>query len=725
MIMTVNRCCYKTGLFLLLGFSLYMGFSYQPAWAEEKKGGKVANKLELEEITVTPTGIKEELRDFHGTVDIVTEQDIEDWKPLHSIDLLKRLPGLNAYDEDPAGLKPSIGIRGLDPSRSRGGVVLLIDGIPFNPGPYADPGAYYNVPIQRIQRIEVIKGGSSILYGPNAVGGVVNYITKDPPDKPEFWTRQTFGDDSLWVGEFSYGGRWEDVAGFIDFSRRQGDGFRDNSAFETNDFSTKWIYNVGTSSDVTLHLNYYDEDSETPRGMSPTQFNESVSLTKSPNDFFIGQRISFDATINTQLTANSSFRLLLYMNMFERFWHIEGDSKFFGDKTDPNNIIPKRTLSAFKRRFNVLGIEPQYTLAHKLFDIPNDLITGIRLSAERENENRAENDNLTSRHGITFSTSELEAVAVAWYVQNAFEVTDRWKVTPGIRIEAVRMSRDNNLTNSNLQDIVDKGPKGGTVGRETYLTVLPGVGMTYDLTRETILHGGIWRTASLPQFGSGAEAIDTVTGVVRDNIDPEIGMTYELGIRSTPADWLAVESTLFLLTYDDQIDRIGGVNDNFNDSQHYGLEGSLVVDFGELSRSAKGLSTYLNWTVMKAEFTKGPFDGKDTPLAPDLTVNGGIDYKHEINASQFVSTGISFRYVGERFSDEENTVKENASGSKGELEAYTVWDARLAYHHEDAGLELFAGVRNLFDEKYKLWRFGGGIIPGVDQTVYGGVSKSF
>lgn len=716
--MTVNSYCYRTGLFLLLGLSLHMGFLHHPVWAEEKTGekkeGKVAEKLELEEITVSPTGIKEELKDFHGTVDIVTEQDIEDWKPLHSIDLLKRLPGLSAYDEDPAGLKPSIGIRGLNPSRSRGGVVLLVDGIPFNPGPYADPGAYYNVPIQRIERIEVIKGGSSILYGPNAVGGVVNYITKLPPGKPRFWTRQTFGDDALWVGEFSYGGTWEHVSGLIDFSRRQGDGFRDNSEFETNDFSTKWIYDVGTSSDVTLHFTYYGEDSETPRGISPAQFAQSVRNAGKQNDFFIGQRVSFDVTTNTRLTAVSNIRVLMYMNMFERFWHIERPSAFFG----------KNTLSAFKRRFNVFGVEPQYTLAHNLFNIPNDLITGIRLSAERENENRSENDNLTSRHGITFSTTEIEAIAAAWYIQNAFEVTDRWVVTPGIRIEGVRMSRDNNLTNANLNDLNVNGPQGGTVGREDYLTVLPGVGMTFDITQETILHGGIWRTASLPQFGSGAEAIDKVTGVVRD-VDPEIGITYELGIRSTPFDWLAVDSTLFLLTYDDQIDRIGGVNDNFNDSQHYGLEGSLVVDFGALSRPMEGLSTYLNWTYLKAEFTKGPFDGNDTPLAPDVAVNGGIDYRYEINQSQFVSTGISFRYVGERFSDEENTQQENASGSKGELDSYTVWDARLSYHHQDAGLELFAGARNLFDEKYKLWRFGGGIIPGVDQTFYGGISKSF
>lgn len=124
---------------------------------EEKK--EELKPLLLEEVTVTVTGLTVPFMDFPGTVHVVTKQDIEDWHPIYSQQLLERVPGVIALSEDEAGLRPSIGIRGLDPIRSRGGVVLLIDGIPFNPAPYADPGAYYNVPIQRIERIEVIEKG--------------------------------------------------------------------------------------------------------------------------------------------------------------------------------------------------------------------------------------------------------------------------------------------------------------------------------------------------------------------------------------------------------------------------------------------------------------------------------------------------------------------------------------------------------------------------------------
>ncbi|MFQ5903763.1 MAG: TonB-dependent receptor family protein [Candidatus Binatia bacterium] len=281
--MNVLRITKLMSLVLIMAASM----SYLPTLAlaqekaKEEEEAKEEGKYRLEEVTVTATGVTDILWDFPGTVHVITEQDIEEWHPTYSQQLLERVPGVIALSEEEAGLRPSIGIRGLNPLRSRGGVVLLRDGIPFNPAPYADPGAYYNVPMQRIERIEVMKGGSSILYGPNAVGGVVNYITKSPPETPEFWSRQTFGTDSLWVNELSYGGTWGDLSGFLAYSRRQSDGFRDNSEFFTDDVSTKWIWRIGDGSDIGIHFNYYQEpDTRMPKGISPAQFKESIEKTR-------------------------------------------------------------------------------------------------------------------------------------------------------------------------------------------------------------------------------------------------------------------------------------------------------------------------------------------------------------------------------------------------------------------------------------------------------------
>lgn len=662
----------------------------------------------LEEVTVTVTGLTVPFMDFPGTAHIVTKQDIEDWHPIYSQQLLERVPGVIALSEEESGLRPSIGIRGLNPIRSRGGVVLLRDGIPFNPAPYADPGAYYNVPIQRIERIEVIKGGSSILYGPNAVGGVVNYITKPPPEKPEFWSRQTGGSNGLWAGEFSFGGTWDNISGLLNYTRRQSDGFRINSDFGTHDVSTKWIWKIGEGSDIGVHFNYYQEpDTRMPKGISPAQFRDSIRKTKTPNDSFESQRFSADITANTQLTKESALRVLLYGNVFQRDFLSEGSGGIRGTR----------------RRFNILGFEPQYTLKHRLFNISNDLIAGFRLSLEREEENRTQSASVRDTKGTTFSRSELGGVGLAWYLQNSFDVTNRLSLIPGVRLEWLRNFRKNTLSNSSLADLQANGPQGGTEGSEMYFQALPGIGITYDLFERTTLHGGVWRSWSLPQFGSGAEAIDKVTGEIR-GLDPEIGMTYELGVRSVPLNWLSIDTTLFWLTFEDQIERVGGNFNNFNDSRHRGIEGVFTIDGRGLTESLAGLSTFLNLTLLDAEFTDGPFKGKEPPLAPAVTLSGGIAYKYDLGRSQFISAGLNVLYVGERFSNQENTVKENTTGTKGKLDSYTVADLRVNYHKKDWGLEIFGGVRNLFNEEYKLFRFSGGIIPGRDRTFYAGISKS-
>lgn len=662
----------------------------------------------LEKVTITATGVKSKYRRFVGTAHAVTEKEIEDWKPLHSQELLKKVPGVVALEEDPAGLKPSIGIRGLDPSRSRGGVVLLVDGIPFNPGPYSDPGAYYNVPIQRIDRIEVIKGGSSILYGPNAVGGVVNYITKSPAEKPELWARQTYGKDGLWVNELAYGGNWGNTSGLLNYSRRTGDGFRENGAFETQDLSAKLKVKTGDGSDIAVNLNGYLEDSRTPSGMSPSQFAEGVSGTIAPYNRFKGNRLSVDLVANKSIMDGHDLRLLVYLAAFERNWFLAGNSAYYGGQT----------LGAFKRYFNTLGVEPQYSAAYKMLGWNNDLLVGARVMLEKEIENLTESPNLQDLKGITFGAGEIKALGEAVYVQSAFHPISAWTLTPGVRLEYVYEQRDNNLANSNLQNLRSNGPRGGSSGNDEWFQVLPGIGSSFDLGKTVTLHGGAWRSMSVPEFGSGAPGIDKLTGVSR-NLDPAIGWTYEFGARATPWKWLSLDHTAFLLDYEGQIERVNNQYGNSVDTRGLGLENLVSAS------PWKDLGLYLNWTFLNSEYTAGANKGNRTPFSPEHTLGFGMDYKVTMGSAAFVSLGLSGLYVGERYSNSANTRSENATGTIGMLEDYSTWDARAAFHQSKYSLEIFGGMRNILDEKYRLWRFGGGIVPGADRSFYAGISKSF
>ena len=108
-----------------------------------------------------------------GAATVLDVKTLKLINPVGTQEMLELIPGINGYSDDGTGnSRISIGIRGLNPRRSSR-VLILEDGIPIQPALYVYPNMYYNPPADRIDRIEVIKGSSSIKYGPQTMGGVI------------------------------------------------------------------------------------------------------------------------------------------------------------------------------------------------------------------------------------------------------------------------------------------------------------------------------------------------------------------------------------------------------------------------------------------------------------------------------------------------------------------------------------------------------------------------
>tara|TARA_B100001123_G_scaffold423925_1_gene534672 strand:- start:263 stop:847 length:585 start_codon:yes stop_codon:yes gene_type:complete len=114
-----------------------------------------------------------------GTITSINSETLESIKPMGTQEILEYVPGINGFSDDGIGnSRINIGIRGINPRRSSR-VLVLEDGIPIQPAIYVYPNMYYNPPVERISKVEVVKGSASILYGPQTMGGVVNYLTKN------------------------------------------------------------------------------------------------------------------------------------------------------------------------------------------------------------------------------------------------------------------------------------------------------------------------------------------------------------------------------------------------------------------------------------------------------------------------------------------------------------------------------------------------------------------
>ena len=141
-------------------------------------------KLKRHATSIEVVARSEDLRtEIPGSMHLILEDELEISKPLDANEVLRRAPGVTVReDSGPMAMRLNVGIRGLNPDRSRK-VLMLEDGIPIALAPYGEPEMYYSPPVERMRRVEILKGSGQIVHGPQTVGGVVNFVTPDPPSK--------------------------------------------------------------------------------------------------------------------------------------------------------------------------------------------------------------------------------------------------------------------------------------------------------------------------------------------------------------------------------------------------------------------------------------------------------------------------------------------------------------------------------------------------------------
>jgi Fe(3+) dicitrate transport protein len=131
--------------------------------ATKAEAGKV-EKMTTKQITVSGI-LPEKLEAVPGSFSVIDKEELQTKRPFSIQEALVDVPGINIVGEDALGLGLNIGIRGMDPRRTAR-TLLMEDCVPLFLAPYGDPSAHYSTPLDRVERIEVVKGSGQILYGP-------------------------------------------------------------------------------------------------------------------------------------------------------------------------------------------------------------------------------------------------------------------------------------------------------------------------------------------------------------------------------------------------------------------------------------------------------------------------------------------------------------------------------------------------------------------------------
>ena len=668
-----------------------MGYTHSPLMAKE---------IELPSINVID---RQEggASSIPGAIDIISPEEMEMIQPASLQDALKTVPGVNARDEEGYGAIPNIGIRGLSPNRSTK-VLILEDGAPIQPSLFLSNASYYSPPVERISSIEVLKGATGLRYGPNTIGGVINYQSKTP--LKDGIVKGKLGSHGYRLLELEAGTSSEQksMGGGINLITSEANGFR-NNGYRMNDILVKGGMAIGQSQWLGLKLTRYENEINTSYvGLRPDEFIHTPTKNPAPDDQFLSNRTSFDINHELEIDTSTKLKTLMYWSQLERnFWRRDVASKTRQGTSFVDCGGTAYCVTGRNRNFDMLGIDSRLFTNYQAFGIQNESEIGVRLHSETmSNKTERSNAGPRARTGVITGNENNDAKAVALYLQNRFLFTDQFAVTPGVRVESYRQNRKNEMN--------------GVQGQANNTELVPGIGATWQLAPELQLYSSVYKGFA-PAMISAAISGDGVD----QKLDAERSMNIEFGFRGQAQKW-TYEGAAFRMDFSNQIVNqalSGGISKtNGGQSLHQGAEGALGYAITS-AWSVLANATYIPVAEFKGG-TLGPI-GNRIPYTPKLTGNLGLNYSKD-----GLKSFLNAYHVSSQYADSANTVQESNDGTKGLIPSFTTLNWSIVYSPQK-DLKLFGVVRNLFDKKFISGRSPDGIFPGAERNFELGLAYQF
>ncbi len=713
----------------------------------------------MDEVVVSGSRIGA-LRYLPGSAVTVSSHQLKTQAPLSGNDVLRSISGVNVVDEEGAGLRTNIGVRGLDPDRSRN-VLVLEDGIPVALGPYGEPEMYYTPSIDRMSGVEVLKGSGSILYGPQTVGGVVNYLTADPPPQSTGFARFSGGRGAYFSGQAGYGNTYGNTGFQVNYLRRQAENLGPTT-FRLNDFNSKLKFDASSRAEVMVKLGIYDERSNsTYLGLTQYMFDAGGKdyIRMAPDDNLAVRRYSLGVQHTFHVNKDLQFNTTAYAYTTTRNWKRQDfaydpeASKLTGvtwgnGELPGGGVFMRNTTGNRNRQFEIAGVESRVRYNYALLNKDNSLQWGARLLYERAYEQRINGTMAQAASGELRNDEIRTGHAFSSWVQNKLHFNPRLSFTTGLRTEVLEYERD--ILRINFEDV--------NMRNKTFLAeVIPGAGINYNLNERVGLFAGIHRGFAPPRIK------DAISSSGEDmQLEAEKSWNFELGTRATWPQAVTFELTVFHMDFSNQVipvsESSGGMGAGYingGSTIHRGLEGEVMLTLsqwidmpGELTLGANGTLTESlfsgnRFLVQKIHREDGEqvlvnINGNKTPYSPGFTSSGFL---------QFESTGgIGFRlsgnYTGSQYTDVLNTddvnswiamaeenkeydyVQATANGRIGKMSSFFVMDA-TAWVELPIGVDLNISVKNLLDERYIATRRPQGIRVGLPRFIHVGLNYSY
>ncbi len=684
----------------------------------------VATPADVAENAIAVTVVGTPLARTPGSAHVIRSRQLERFEYDDPHAVLSSVPGVYVRGEDGVGLRPNIGIRGVDPDRSAK-ITLMEDGILFGPAPYSAPAAYFFPLITRMTQVRVVKGPGATSYGPQTIGGAVDLITRPIPASLSGAADLTLGSYLHRKAHVHMGTSDGRVGFLIEGIHLANDGFKElpnggDTGFYRNEWMFKGAYNLDDTgaaiNELRLKLTYSEElSNETYLGITDADFarNPLQRYQASALDQMKNHRTAFVLSHVYEPNEELSITTNVYRHDYARTWRkVNGFGavdlySVLSDPDSPTNANYHALLTGEvdsmgadqqlwigpnEREFVSQGIESRLRwsvatgpLQHQVgasarfhhdqidrrhSESPFDLIGGevFPVGVGTTNDVRV----TTVNHGYGDSLALSVGDAISWGALT---------VTPSARLEVMRLGLDDTLAAESRA--------------YWFVEPIPGLGAYYGLTDELGVLAGVYRgfsapSPSLTDFSDDVESSANIEAGVRYSgrkLHAElIGFFNEYGnLTSTCTFSTGCEDDMIDVTFSAGAARFVGFEAQV---EHELSVGAFKVPF-QLSYSfthAEFLDTFTSARPAWGEVEKG--DG--VPYVPNHQLNAAAGVEHKRGGG---NVALSFQGATREQPGQE------AISSVLHTDAQLTVDVSLFYQVLDS-VRVYANVRNLFDSMY-------------------------
>ena len=541
--------------------------------------------IRLEETTISGDGFENTIRDTPKNITIVTAQDIKESGAKNVVEAVKSVPGVKATQ----GISNtgSISIRGEKPA-------IIVDGIKMNPIDMSNFN-FYTIPVETVEKIEIIPSGASVVYGDNTVGGAINIITKNGSTKDSLTLQTEAGSYNQLNSNVGFSTTAGKFKVFGNVARKNSDGYRDNSFLKSDDVMVGTKYQINDANALTLKYDYHKDHMGFPGALSEDQMDDDRTQASSPDDWGKNESNRFNLAYNYKTDNLEIINNLTYYGK-------EYKSFMWGNnsKTNTTNLS-----NDFKIKYNTDR---------------NKIVLGF--------------DILDGKTDDKISSEWANKQSVGGFISDTFSITDKLDFTGGVRQQQTKFKYsvvdEEKIDNITVYDLA--------------------LNYKYSETGSTfITYGTDFRSPTTDEiYEAPYKKWDGTMVPAHFNTDlkPQTGENFEIGVKDYIADTF-ISASVFHKIIKDEIYYDGTHNNNYDeDNKKIGFE--LLAE----RKIMKKLTLTTSYSYLQSEIDGGENKGNKTPGVSENKFSVGAKY----DFTEKLKSNLLLNYVGSSYaySDTEN-----------------------------------------------------------------------